>query len=595
MLRVADYIIERLTEIDIKDIFMVTGRGILYLSDAVAKNTEIQGVSVHHEQAGAYAAMAYAQMNECAGACLVSTGCGSTNAITGTLCAWQDSVPCMFISGQNMLKETTRYTRLPIRTYGSQEADIISLIEPITKYAVMLTKAEDVAYEVDKAIYYMFEGRKGPVWLDVPLDIQNMRIEPNELKRFVPDNNSDKQEYLVEDILKVQELFNKAKRPVVLIGNGIRLAKANHELKEFIEKLNVPLVYAPSAADTYGSGNDLSIGSVGSLGGTREGNFALQNADLVLSIGCSLATVLTGDDSHKFAREAKVVVVDIDQAQHTKVGVKIDRLIISDAKIFLLELQKQNLNQCPAEWAEKCMHWKHIFPLGKETYEDKEKVDLYYLAEKLSEKMPDDAAVVCDAGFEELIIPAAVHFKNNQRCIHPAAQGAMGYALPASMGVYLSKKKPVIAVIGDGSIMMNLQELQTIVYQKFPIKILIINNNVYSVIRKRQKDLFRTRTIGTEPENGVECPEFKKVAECFGIPYERIQNKEILDKRLNEILELEGAVICEIDCIEEQRYLHASIARNSQRRVVKRPLEDMSPFINRELFLSEMIIEPIDQ
>ena len=593
MLRVADYIIERLVETGISDVFMVTGRGILYLSDAVAKNSDIQGISVHHEQAGAYAAMAYAQMNENAGACLVSTGCGATNALTGVLCAWQDSVPCIFISGQNMLEETVRYTGLPIRTYGFQEADIISIVQPITKYAVMLTDASEVAYEIDKALYLMQHGRKGPVWIDVPLDIQNARIEPDELKRYQPSKKQPDEE-LKDKVQQVCEELEQAKRPVMLIGNGVRLASAIQELTEVVEKLEIPVVYAPSAADIYGSGNPFGIGTVGSLGGTREGNFTIQNADFILSIGCSLASVLTGDKSARFAREAKIVVVDIDEIQHQKKNVMINELIVSDAKEFLSEMLKCNLNKVNSEWLKKCLHWKQIFPLGKECVDKNERVDLYYLAEKLSDYLPDNVAVVCDAGFEELIIPAAVHYKKGQRCIHPAAQGAMGYALPAAIGAYKAEGRPVIAVIGDGSIMMNLQELQTIVHHGMPIKIIIINNNVYSVIRKRQRDLFRNRTIGTDSENGVSCPDFEKVASCFGIEYEHIENCGKLEEKLQEVISRSGAIICEIECIEEQRYLHTSIGKNSKNRIVKKPLEDLSPFLDREVFYQEMIIEPVE-
>lgn len=593
MLRVADYIIERLVEVGISDIFMVTGRGILYLSDAVAKNSDIQGISVHHEQAGAYAATAYAQMNENAGACLVSTGCGATNALTGVLCAWQDSVPCIFISGQNMLEETVRYTGLPIRTYGSQEADILSMVQSVTKYAVMVTDANEIAYELDKALYLMKNGRKGPVWIDVPLDIQNARIEPSELKRYIPSTKETDTELKI----KVQHLcaeLSQAKRPVILIGNGVRLAGAIKELTEVVEKLEIPVVYAPSAADIYGSGNKLGIGTVGSLGGTREGNFTIQNADFIFSIGCSLASVLTGDQSARFAREAKIIAVDIDEIQHQKKNVTVDELIVSDAKDFLIEMLKCNLNKVNSDWVEKCIHWKQIFPLGKEIVDISEKVDLYYLAEKMSDFLPGNAVVVCDAGFEELIIPAAVHYKKGQRCIHPAAQGAMGYALPAAIGAYKAEGRPVIAVIGDGSIMMNLQELQTIVHHGLPIKVIIINNNVYSVIRRRQRDLFRNRTIGTDSGNGVSCPDFEKVASCFGLEYERIENCGQFEEKIQDVFDKNGAVICEIECVEEQRYLHTSIGKNSKNRIVKKPLEDLSPFLDREVFYQEMVIEPVD-
>ena len=595
MIRVADYIIERLAEERIQYIFMVTGRGILYLSDAVAKCKDIESISVHHEQAGAYAAMAYAQTTGQAGACLVSTGCGATNAITGVLCAWQDSIPCIFISGQNMLRETTRYTGLSIRTYGSQEADIVSLVQPITKYATMLTKAEDIAVEMDKAIYLMKSGRKGPVWIDVPLEIQNMRVEPEKLKRFSAEvEKNEKVNELTKEVKDIAEELNEAKRPVILIGNGVRLSGAVEEFRRLVDRMQIPVVYAPSAADIYGSGTRLGIGTVGSLGGTREGNFVVQNADYILSLGCSLQSVLTGGQPEKFAREAKISVVDIDEMQHKKNGIKIDRLLVADAKEFIDELLKCSLTQVEKAWIDKCLHWKEMFPLGKEKQEENEKIDLYFFAEHLSEMLSEETTVVCDAGFEQLIIPAAVHYKERQRCIQPASQGAMGYALPAAIGAYYANKKPVVAVVGDGSIMMNLQELQTIVYHQLPIKILVINNNVYSVIRRRQRDLFRDRIIGTNPDNGVSCPEFEKVATCFGLNYQKVNNVREFLHKLPNILKQDGGVLCELMCVEEQRYLHASIARNNANRIVKRPLEDLSPFMERELFLREMIIEPID-
>lgn len=614
MIRVADYIINKIYDEGARDIFTVTGRGILFLSDAAAKHEGMNVISVHHEQAGAYAAMAYAQTNGSIGACLVSTGCGATNAITSVLCAYQDSVPCIVVSGQNMLHETTRYTKSLLRTYGSQEADIIQIIQPITKYAAMICDPNQVVYELEKAIFLMRQGRPGPVWIDVPIDVQNMRIEPDELLHF------DEQEYLLSenkdaktqndieiirkrkedigetDVLSIMKAMEEAKRPVILAGNGIRLAGAVDKFRNLVEKLQIPVVYSPAASDVYGSANKYSIGAVGSLGGTREGNFALQNADLILSLGCGLASVLTGEYPEKFARDAKVIVVDIDGEQHSKKNVSIDRLILADVKKVICELYKRTISLKPDKaWLDKCIHWKDIFPLGKENYDSSERVDLYYLAEKLGALVPEDTIVVCDAGFEELIIPSSVHYSNKQRCLHPAAQGAMGYALPASMGAWESSGRPVVAVIGDGSIMMNLQELQTIYHYNMPLKIIVINNNVYSIIRKRQQDLFRTRTIGTDPENGVSCPDFQNVAKCFGITYEHIASVGELDMHLESILKSEGAVLCEIDCMETQRYLHTSVARNEKNRLVHRPLEDMSPFMDRELFLEEMWIEPIDQ
>lgn len=592
-MRVADYIVERLVEENINHVFMLTGRGILFLSDAVAKCGQLEGICVHHEQAGAYAAVAYAQATENLGACLVSTGCGSFNTITGLLCAWQDAVPCIFISGQNMLNETVRYTQVPIRTYGSQEADIISVIAPITKYATMLTDPDMIAYEMDKAFYYAKEGKKGPVWIDVPLDIQNMRVDPQSLRRFLPEKALPLSPS-EEDIRYVKDALKNSKRPAILIGSGVRAAGAVAELKAFSKNLEIPVVYAPSACDVYGSDNELSIGAVGSLGGSREGNFVVQNSDLLIIIGHRMTSVTTGPDFDKFAREAKVIVVDIDAAEFRKKTIKVDRLILSDAKAFLLALSQQDIGQTNKQWREKCLHWKRVLSKSREEYPKDERVNLYYLAECLTNSLQKDAVVLSDAGYEELIIPSAVRFKDGQKCIHPISQGAMGFALPAALGAYFAGNSNVVAIIGDGSIMMNIQELLTIRYYNIPIKVIVTSNNMYSVIRKRQVDLFRTRTIGTDPSNGVACPNFQKIAAAFGISYIRIDNGEELEKKLGAVLHLEGPVICEVMCKENQEYLHCSYARNSSGRISRRPLEDLAPFIDRELFKSEMIIKPLD-
>ncbi|MDF2511444.1 MAG: thiamine pyrophosphate protein [Herbinix sp.] len=594
MKRVADYIIERVYAEGAAHIFMVTGRGILYLSDAVAKHGEIQGICTHHEQAAAFAALAYAQTNEKLGACLVSTGCAATNTITGLLCAWQDNVPCIFISGQHKLKETTRYQQIPIRTFGSQEADIISLVQPITKYATMITNPKDIAYELDKALYLANHGRKGPVWIDVPLDIQNMRIEPEELTHYEV-GTREEEEPEDEDLKYVVDALAKAERPVLLLGSGVRSAGAVSNLEAFIELHPIPVAYANSAVDIYGGNQKLSMGVVASIGGTRCGNFAVQNSDLLIVLGCRLSPQLTGSEYDKFARAAKIIVVDIDPMEHSKNTVAIDRLIVSDVKAFLIALTKKQVKAASEKWIEKCLHWQEIFPKCEYKYKTSENIDLHYLAECLSNTLSDNAVVVCDAGLEELIIPSVVQFKKGQRCIHQPTQGSMGFALPGTIGVHYGCGRPIVAIIGDGSIMMNLQELQTIQYNRIPVKIVVINNNVYSVIRTRQEEQFRFRTIGTDPGNGVSCPDFAKVASCFGLEYIKIDNKENLCEKLCDVYKIEGAVLCEVICEEEQEYLHSSYARNVKKTMVRRPLEDQSPYMDRELFLSEMVIEPIDQ
>ena len=592
MIRLADYVIQRIVDEGVKHIFLITGRGILYLSDAVAKNEEMTPISVHHEQAAAYAAVAYSQYNDKLGAALVSTGCASTNAVTGVLNAWQDGVPVIFISGQNKLHETVAYTGKHIRTWGSQEANVIPIIKPITKYANIITDASKIGEEMDKAIYFATHGVKGPVWLDIPVDVQNMRVEPDHLSRWNGDESI--KEATAEEVKFVADALKEAKRPVFLIGSGIRASHSIEQLKELVEKIKIPVCFSASAVDTYGISHELSIGTVGTIGGTRAGNFAIQNSDLVISIGCRLSPMLTDSQYQKFARAAKLIVVDIDENEHSKGTVRIDKLILSDAKSFIENLLKENLGETSKEWQEKCKHWKHIFPKCEEAFKSKDKIDLYDFADRLTNHLKDDAVVLTDAGLEEVIVPSVICFKDGQRCLHPASQGCMGVALPASMGAWYSCGHDVVAVIGDGSVMMNLQEMQTISANEMGIKIIIINNKVYSVIRTRQMELFRNRTIGTNPENGVTTPDFKDVAQCFKIPYVRISHIDELDAKLDELMKMEGPVICEVMAVEDQVYIRNGAGFNAQRKFVVRPLEDQMPFMDRELLKSEMIVEPID-
>lgn len=597
MERVADYIIRKVNESGAKHIFLITGRGILYLTDAVAKNKEITAVMTYHEQGASYAAMAYADANKSVAACLVSTGCAATNAVTAALCAYQDNLPVVFISGNNQLNENKRHTGVNIRTYGSQEADIISIVEPVTKYAVMLEEANKIVYEVEKALFIAQDGRKGPVWIDVPLDVQNMRIEESEQKHFEPG------EIVVHNVSSVvAEIageLNRAQRPVLLIGGGAIGAAA--EVKRLVEQYSIPLVTTPAASDIYGTANRLSIGTIGSLGGSRAGNFTIQNCDYLLTVGTKLCSQLTGAKD-KFAREAKVTVVDIDETEHNKDGVAIDRFVVSDARAFLLALMENGSELNSSEWVDKCIHWKKLFSISNETFikelVDRNEIDLYSMMDELSLVLPDDATVITDAGLEELIVPSTIRFHDGQRCLFPAAQGAMGYAIPAIIGAFETGCKNLICIVGDGSIMMNLQELQMISALKIPVKIFIINNNMYAVIRKRQTDLFRQRTIGNDPSDGVPSPNFRNIAKCFGFNYILLSNRAELLKTLPVLFSGKGETIPEIIEVistPEQKYFHESYAINERRKLVHRPIEDMSPFLPRDLIKEEMIVSMLEE
>jgi acetolactate synthase-1/2/3 large subunit len=362
------------------------------------------------------------------------------------------------------------------------------------------------------------------------------------------------------------------------------------------ESWKIPVTFDGSATDVYGAGMPLGIGSVGSMGCSRAGNFAVQNADLLVVAGSRLTSIITGPDFCKFAREAKVFAVDVDKSEHEKESVHIDRLIIGDPAEFLEKLSSAS---CPADyspWLEKCLHWKQLFSTVEDGFHCDERVDLYQLSEVLSENLPIPSTLVTDSGLIEVILPSNIKFRDGLNCIHPFSQGAMGFALPAAIGAWFGKQQTIAAVIGDGSIMMNLQELETIRHNKIPIKIIVVNNNAYSIIRRRQKDLFRRRIIGTDPSNGVSCPDFKKVADCFGLAYTRIEKPSELSNALKKLFSRSGPEICEIMGRDNQEYIEIGHARSATgNRFVRRPLEDQAPFMERGVFLSEMVVDPIDQ
>jgi len=590
-MRLADYIADKLVDIGVDKVFLVTGRGALFLTDAVARNKNISAICTHHEQSAAYAAVAHAQYHNTTSACLVSTGCASTNAVTGVLSAYQDGLPVVFISGQNTLRETTYFTKHKIRTYGQQEANIVEIVKSITKYAVTITDPSTIRYDLEKALYLANEGVKGPVWVDIPLDLQSAQIDPENLESFngtrLPTQAHNSDIAYFEDCLKCSE------RPVVLIGSGIRSAGVIDKFISFVDSNQIPVVYTASAPDVFSLSHKLSIGSLGSMGCSRAGAFAVQNSDCVIVLGNRLSSITTGTDCHKFARHAKLIVVDIDEAEHRKSDLKIDKIIVQDLKNFFDRLSNNRLTKDISVWIDKCVHWKEAF-VNEIKFESVDKIDLYQLIAELSTQLDEDAIIITDSGFIEVTLPTKLDYKTQRRAIHPISQGAMGFAIPAALGLS-GVNKQVVVVVGDGSIMMNLQELESLRYNNVIVKILVLNNNVYSIIRRRQKELFRKRIIGTDPSNGVSVPVFSKVANLFGLEYEKISTPDELKSKLSDVLNCEKSVLCEIVTKENQEYIEISHAKTSSGKYVRRPLEDQWPFLERNDFIKEMIIEPIDQ
>jgi len=592
-LRLADYVIDRIAEAGCKHIFLITGRGALFLNDAVARTDRLDGIPMHHEQAAGYAAAAYGQNRENLGACLVSTGCASTNTVTAVLSAWQDGIPCIFISGQNILSETTYHTKQDLRSYGQQEANIIDIVSPITKYATMIEKPQDIVFELNKALNLAQSGRKGPVWIDIPLDLQSSNIHPEEPK--VTYKALSEIYDIKNDVNLVRDLISKSQRPVLIIGHGVRSSGAISKLKKLQSQTKIPVAYTASCPDVYSLNDDNCVGSIGTLGCTRSGNFTVQNADLILILGNRMNSIITGDDCSKFGRKAKIIMVDIDKSESKKSTLKVDYFIESDVGIFLDLLNLTPFNLDISGWLEQCKAWKTSLPSLQVNKDHQALIDLHTLSNQLSSLLPNDAVIVTDSGSIELIFPNNFDFRKNRRAIHPSSQGAMGYALPAAIGSYFSDKKPTYIIVGDGSIMMNIQELQTISEFNLPITIFIVNNDMYSIIRKRQKELFRKRKIGVDSSTGVSSPSFKKIADTFGFDYQIIRNNGDLFALSETSLVTQKPVIIEVLGLETQHYISTSHGKTSSGRYVLRPIEDQSPFLDRELFLSNMLIEPIDQ
>lgn len=590
---------KRLAEEGVKDLFYVSGGQCVFLCDALRRSQDITPYAVHHEQAAAMAALAYSEYTNNFGACLVTTGCAGTNTLTGVLHAWQDSIPMIVISGQQTYAATVLASGLPLRQAGIQEVDTQAIASTVTKYAVTVPNAKSIAYHFDKAVYIAREGRKGPVWLDIPLDVQNAMVDEDSLERFVPESET---EYKPsdEDIVYVIDAIREAKRPVLHIGYGVRSADAVSEMISFAEMSDIPVTFSRRTYDMmpYDAHGNYGILN-GAAGGHRYANFMIQNSDLLISIGSRLGRDTIGSNADTFAREAKVIAVDIDETEHKKNLVAIDRVVVSDAKAFLYALneayKKADIDkESISAWIDKCDHWKDIFNDYKDAYTANGLLDAKYAMRYISGRMPKNSVVVSDAGFTGAAAPGCAIFKEGDGLVHSFAQGEMGFSVPGACGVAPVAEGAVLAYEGDGSMMMNLQELQTIKRNNFNIKIVLINNNGYCGVRHGQKAHFRGKTIGTDVTNGLDFPEFKKIAEAFGINYYSVNNEDELKERTEDLFRDDAPAIIEVFTDPDQFDLHNALVMYGKRKVGFRPIEDQSPFIDREVFFNEMIIEPLE-
>ena len=591
--RVVDYIAEKIVEIGVRDVFTLTGGGAMFLNDCVAKHPELEAICNHHEQACAMGAVGYAKYTNGFGVAMVTTGCGSTNAITGLLEAWQDNVKCLFFSGQVNKSQATHGLDLPLRQLGVQEANIVDVVAPLCKHSIMITEPDQIRYEMEKAIHLANTGRPGPVWIDIPLDVQGAYVDIDSLQGYQP-SGKEKLDVTEDENKELINLFYRAERPVLLIGNGVRLAGATDELKEFVERHNIPTVATFLGVDLLESDNRLMIGRVG-IKGNRAANFAIQNSDLLITVGTRLGVPVTGYNYTTFAREAKIVVVDIDEKEHQKDTIKIDKFIAADAKSFFASTRFSKKGSW--DWSETCSEWKKRWRVcNSEWDQDKDGIDLYYFTDKLSKANKNDSVVVSDAGSAYYVPSQFLDIKGDQRYVTSGAQADMGFTIPAAIGVSAAKNRgEVIGITGDGSFQTNIQELQTIKHYQMPIKIFVWNNHGYLSIRTTQKKFFDGRFIGVDQDSGVSLPDIKKIAEAYGLKYFKIETTKDLESGIQDVLNWDGPVVCEVMCQKTQEVVPTLIStKTKDGRIVSRPFEDMYPLLTREEFHDNMIIDPIN-
>lgn len=598
-MRVCDFIAKYIYEQGIEDVFMVSGGGVMYLTDGLACNPNLNKVCCHHEQAAAMSAVAYAKYRGM-GCAYVTTGCGGTNTMTGVLHAWQDNTPCIFVSGQCKRKETISYIGLPIRQVGVQEADIVELVTPITKYAVLVEEAEDILYHLEKAFFLAKTGRPGPVWLDVPMDVQSAEIDEGSLRHFQHKELKPAKEDISQwELHSLVDDLCAAKRPVIIAGQGIRLAGAVDLFYEFVHRYHIPVVCSRMGLDVLPTEDALNIGRIGNKG-TRAANFAVQNADLVIAIGSRLSVSSTGQQYEYFAREAKVVAIDIDPYEHLKNTVHVDWRIVADAKKAIDKmLDSAGLKDYSAQaWAKRCLEWKQKYPVCLQSYyTDAEGINMYVFVEEMSKCLKPDSVVVTDAG-SAVYVPAQGIRTNSrgQRYITSGAQAEMGFTVPGTVGVCVARgKKEVIGITGDGSFQMNIQELQTIVHNRLPVKLFVWNNDGYLSIRATQSKFFEGRFIGTDDTSGVSFPDLSKIADAYGLKYIRIASLDGIGEQITNVLMWEGPVLCEVVSIRDQEVMPVVSSKQLENgTLVSAPIEDMYPFLPREVFEEEMIVNTVD-
>ena len=604
MIRLADYVMQRIADAGVTHVFLVTGGGAMHLNDALGREPRISYVCNHHEQACAMAAESYARLTNSLGVVSVTTGPGGINALNGVFGAWTDSIPLLVISGQ-VKRETCKafYDGLQdLRQLGDQEGDLIDMAKPITKYIALVREPEEIRYQLEKAIHLATTGRPGPCWLDIPVDVQSARIDPDALRGYDPAENGPGYDMLLveEQCRETLRRLRAAERPVMMLGTGLRIAGAEAILDTVSKNLGIPVTTAWTAHDLLDANDPLNCGRPGTIG-DRAGNFTVQNSDVLLVVGCRLHVRQISYNWPAFARHAYKIQVDADAAELNKPTVKPELGIHCDARLFL-----ETLNDLidtegwdtakSADWLAWCRDRVARYPVVQAHHRVfNGYINPYQFIETLSEKLTHDDVMVCGDGAACVVTFQAAAIKKGQRLYCNSGDASMGYDLPAAIGAAVARDgKRVICFAGDGSIQMNLQELQTMVHHQFPIKLFVLNNGGYLSIRTTQQNFFKGNFVGEGPRSGVSFPDMVKLAQAYGLHSIRLDSPDWASY-LDAVLASPGPVLCEVMLDPEQQFepkLSSKVLPDG--RMVSAPLEDLFPFLDRDELLSNLLVPPME-
>jgi acetolactate synthase-1/2/3 large subunit len=604
MMRISEYISKKLSEdFGVRHVFMLTGGGSMFLNDAIGHEPLIQCVFNHHEQASAMAAEGYARVANTPGVINVTTGPGGINALNGVYGAWVDSIPMLVISGQ-VKRETLLATyNIPgLRQIGDQEADIIGMVKGITKYAVLVNDPADVRYQLEKAWYLCKSGRPGPCWLDIPIDVQSAMIDPNELEGYIPQEEKpqEKLDYLGEICKSILSKIGSAKRPVILAGKGIRLAGAVAIFNRVRQRLGIPVVAAWTGIDLVPYDDPLYAGCSADVG-TRAGNFTVQNSDLLLILGTRMSLRQLTYNWKAFARYAYKIHVDVDSAEFQKPTFKADQAIECDLNDFLIEMERQinDAQYLPqhSEWLNWCRDRVERYPTLQLHHKEfkGEFINPYLFADRVFDLLKEDDIVLCANGAANVVTFQSAKIKNGQRLICNTGDASMGYDLPAALGAAIAApERRVICMAGDGSLQLNIQELQTMKQMQLPVILFVLNNNGYLSIRLSQNNFFK-RLVGESPASGVTFPDILKIANAYGLPFMQI-NAFNFEDGLDQALASRGPLVCEVILDPAQSFEpKISSKQFPGGKIVSAPMEDMFPFLPRDEFMENMLIPPLEE